>query len=97
MPNSSIAPWTVHPARFGALLTLIAGLCAAALPPAAQAQTPNEFLVDSVLDQPDVELVDDICDADPGRGAVYVARRGDAGERDARRACHPTAAGCSIA
>ncbi len=46
------------------LLALLAGLLAAA-PPVARAQA-NEIIVNSTLDQPDAELADDICDADPG-------------------------------
>lgn len=47
------------------LLALLAGLVGLAHPPVAQAQA-NEFAVNSTLDQPDAELADDICDAEPG-------------------------------
>ena len=46
------------------LLVLFAGLLAVALPTVARGQT--EILVDSNLDQPDADVVDDICDADAG-------------------------------
>lgn len=56
------------------LLALLAGPLAVAFPFAARAQTATEFAVDSTLDQPDADVMDDICDADPGPGVRCTLR-----------------------
>lgn len=45
-----------------------------AAPSTTQAQTPIEIAVNSTLDQPDAELADDICDADPGTAVRCTLR-----------------------
>ena len=61
--------------RWFSLLALIAiGALPVAFPPAAHAQTPAEFIVTSTLDKVDVDLVDDICDAEPGLAVECTLR-----------------------
>jgi hypothetical protein len=62
-------------ARWGSML--VALLIAALLPvglSAVRAQTATEIIVDSTADQVDADLVDDICDADPGPAVQCTLR-----------------------
>jgi hypothetical protein len=45
---------------------LFTGLLPVVFPSAARAQAPVEFIVNSTVDQVDADIVDDLCDADPG-------------------------------
>jgi trimeric autotransporter adhesin len=61
-----------RPARLW-LTLLLAALLPLMLPSTAEAQAA-EIIVDSTLDQVDADLVDDICDADPGPGVRCTLR-----------------------
>jgi hypothetical protein len=58
LPVTSHARWL--------LALLFIGLLTLVFPSAARAQAPAEFIVNSTVDQVDADIVDDLCDADPG-------------------------------
>ena len=90
----SVARWTVRPARFGVLLALIAGFVrrrAAARGAGASTERVSGRQRARPAGRRTCRRY--LRRRPRPRRALYLARRGDAGQRDARRACHPTAAG----